>query len=91
MRESDYRRTAGSIGPIATAAVIIYATLGLMLLMIPQSLSNWAKDHDLVLARVLLMPLANRIETASNMIWATYPYLYLRQKYLSATGKNELD
>jgi hypothetical protein len=77
--------------PLATAAVVVYATLELMLFMIPQSLTNWIQDRDSAVTRAVLLPLANAIERTSNMIGANYPYLYLRQKYLSATGKDDAE
>ena len=91
MSEPEHRRTGEGMQPLATAAVVIYATLGLMLFMIPQSLANWIQDHDSAVSRAILLPLANTIERTSNKIGANYPYLYLRQKYLSATGKDDAE
>jgi hypothetical protein len=91
MSKPENRRTGEGMRPVTTAAVVIYATLGLMLFMIPQSLINWINDHDSAVSRVVLLPLANAIERTSSMIGANYPYLYLRQRYLSATKKDDFD
>jgi hypothetical protein len=91
MSESTTPQDGGRSGQITTAAMIIYGTLSIMIFAIPQSISNWLKDRDTMIVRALLLPLANTIETASNLAGVTYPYLYLRKKYLSATGNDEPD
>jgi hypothetical protein len=91
MSEPERRRTGEGMRRLATAAVVIHATLGLTLFMIPQSLINWINDHDSAVSRAVLLAVANAIERTSNMIGTNYPYLYLRQRYPSATGKDDVD
>jgi hypothetical protein len=75
--------------PVLTAGAIIYGTLALLLIAIPQSVVNRLKDLDPGPVQEALLDAAQSIEALSARIGANAPYRWARQLFLDATGKNE--
>jgi hypothetical protein len=76
-------------GPVPTAGVVIYGTLVLLLIAIPQSVVNRLKDLDPGPVQDALLGAAESIEALSVRIGANAPYRRLRQLFLDVTGKND--
>jgi hypothetical protein len=86
----DRRRTGPSAAPpprpLAQAAIVIYATLLLLLIAIPQGLTNWLKNIDPNPVQIAALEAATTIERASNRIAFSWPYHEARRIFLDATG-----
>jgi hypothetical protein len=75
--------------PVRTAAVVIYATLALLVLTIPQSLVNWLHDMEENPVQQVLLPVAEALQAASHKASLDVTYLRARAKFLALTGKEE--
>ena len=73
--------------PLRAAALVIYLTLGLLAVAIPQSLVNWLRDMQGNLAIETLLDGAERLQQASERIGIAVPYLRARAAFLAWTGK----
>jgi hypothetical protein len=75
--------------PVVTAGVVIYGTLALLLIAIPQGLVNWLKDFNPGPAQEALLDGAESFAALSTRMGANAPYRWARTLFLDATGKNE--
>ncbi len=75
--------------PLRTAAVVIYATLGLLAIAIPQSLVNRVRDIDNTAIEEALLPAAEALQKASERVGMTVPYQRARALFLAFAGKEE--
>jgi hypothetical protein len=75
--------------PLAAAAVVIYATLGLLALTVPNGLVNWSRDLQPGARQQAMLAVAQAIERFSGWIGVDRPYAQAREIFLKATGKSE--
>jgi hypothetical protein len=75
--------------PVPTAGAVIYGTLALLLIAIPQSVVNRLKDLDPGPVQGALLEAAESLEALSFRIGANAPYRRLRQLFLDVTGKKD--
>jgi hypothetical protein len=72
--------------PLRTAAIIIYATLALLALTIPQSLTNWLSDMNGNPAQETALRGAEVLRNASESTGVAGVYQRARDKFLSISG-----
>jgi hypothetical protein len=82
-------QAGGNARPILTAAVIIYATLGLLAATIPQSLVNRVRDINNSAVEEALLPAAEALQDASQRAGLTVAYRRARALFLAFAGKEE--
>jgi hypothetical protein len=70
---------------------IIYGTMISIVFAVPQSMSNWVKDLEFQKAQMVLLPVAHAAELVSAFTGADVPYLRVRQLFLEATSRAEMD
>jgi len=75
--------------PVRTAAVIIYATFALLILTIPQGLTNWLRDMNENPAQQILLPAAEAVQSASHRIGLDMAYRRVRAGFHALTGKED--
>jgi hypothetical protein len=75
--------------PVRTAAVIIYATLALLILTIPQSLPNWLRDREESPVQQVLLHAASGVQAASEAIGLDVPYRRARAAFRAWAGKED--
>jgi hypothetical protein len=75
--------------PLRTAAAVIYATLGLLAVAIPQSLVNRVRDINSGAIEEALLPAAEALQQASQRAGLTVPYQRARALFLAVAGKEE--
>jgi hypothetical protein len=75
--------------PLRATAIVIYGTLLLLALAIPQGLVNWLKGFDPSKPQDLALELALAIQSVSNRLGADVPFSSARRAFLDATGKRE--
>jgi hypothetical protein len=75
--------------PVAAAAVVIYATLALLALVIPRGLVNWSRDMEPGPRQQAMLAVAQAIERLSSWSRIDEPYRQAREAFLEATGKSE--
>ncbi len=75
--------------PVRTAAVIIYATLALLVLTIPQGLPNWLRDREESPAQQALLWAATGVEAVSQAIGLDVPYRRARAAFHAWTGRED--
>jgi hypothetical protein len=79
----------GGARPVRTAAVVIYATLALLILTIPQSLPNWLRDMEESPAQQVLLQTASGVQAASQAVGLDIPYRRARAAFHAWTGKED--
>ena len=79
----------GDARPSRTAAVIVYATLALLVLTIPQSLVNWLRDMEENPVQLVLLQAASSMQAASQAIGLDVPYRRARAAFHAWTGKED--
>ena len=79
----------GSAHPVRTAAIVIYATLGLLILTIPQSLPNWLRDMEENPVQQVLLHAASGVQAASQAVGLDIPYRRMRGAFHAWTGKED--
>jgi hypothetical protein len=82
-------RGQGSPNPVRTTAVIVYATLLLLILTIPQSLPNWLRDMEENPVQRALLRGAEALQDASKHMRLDRAYMLARAAFLDATGKQD--
>ncbi len=87
--DSDATREQGGARPVRTAAVIIYATLGLLVLTIPQSLPNWLRDREENPVQQVLLTAASGVQAAAQAVGLDVPYRRARAAFHAWAGKEE--
>ena len=75
--------------PVRTAAIIIYATLALLILTIPQSLPNWLRDMEENPVQQVLLQAASGVQAASELVGLDVPYRWARATFHAWTGKGD--
>jgi hypothetical protein len=80
---------ANKARPLRTAAVVIYATLCLLAIAIPQSLVNRVRDINNSAIEEALLPAAEALQQASERAGLTVPYQHARALFLAFAGKEE--
>ena len=75
--------------PLGAAAVVIYATLGLLALAVPSGLVNWSRDMEPGERQHALLAAAQAIERFSSWTGSNRPYQQAREAFLEVTGKSE--
>jgi hypothetical protein len=75
--------------PLRTTAIVIYATLALLVLTIPGGLVNWSKNFEPGAAQDVLLRTAEALQSLSQRLGANWPYRRGREIFLHATGKRE--
>jgi hypothetical protein len=68
--------------PLRTSFIVIYATLGLLCLAMPQSLVDWAMEMKSGRTRDLLVKIAVRVQALSNRVGAELPFELTRRSFL---------
>ena len=71
---------------LRTAAIVIYATLALLTLTIPQSVSNWLSDMNGNPVQEAALRAAEGLRNASEAIGVAGVYQRARDKFLSISG-----
>jgi hypothetical protein len=79
----------GGARPVRTAAVVIYATLALLILTIPQSLPNWLRDMEENPVQQVLLHAASGVQAASQAVGLDVPYRRARAAFHAWTGKED--
>jgi shikimate 5-dehydrogenase len=74
---------------VRTAAVVIYATLALLILTIPQSLPNWLRDMEENPVQQALLQAASGVQAASQAVGLDIPYRRARAAFHAWTGKED--
>src|SRR5262249_25183701 len=85
--ETEHTGAQGSARPIRTAAIIIYATFALLILSIPQSLSNWLRDMEESPMQQVLLHAASGVQAAAQAVGLNVPYRRVRAALHAWTGK----
>jgi hypothetical protein len=75
--------------PLATAAIVIYATLALLAIAVPRGLVNWTKNFEPSAPREITLRVAETIQTLSHCIGADWLYAKARAEFLTLTGKRD--
>jgi hypothetical protein len=74
---------------LRTVVTVVYATLLVLALTIPQAVPNWLKGFEPGQPRDLLLDVTLAVQSFSNSMGADRPYHELRRLFLDATGKRE--
>jgi len=74
---------------LRTSATVIYATLAVLALTIPQAVPNWLKDFEPGQPRDVLLDVTLAVQSFSNRMGTDWAYHELRRLFLDATGKRE--
>ena len=75
--------------PLRSSAIVIYGTLALLALTIPQGLSNWLKGFEPSAPQDLLLTTALSVQSMSNTLGLNEPFYRARRIFLDVTGKRE--
>jgi shikimate 5-dehydrogenase len=87
--EGAANRGQGGAGPVRTAAVVIYATLALLIVTIPQSLPNWLRDMEENPVQQVLLQAASGVQAAAQAVGLDVPYRRARAAFHAWTGKED--
>jgi hypothetical protein len=79
----------GAAPTVRTAAVIVYATLALLIVTIPQSLPNWLRDMEDNPAQQVLLRAAETVQAASQAVGLDVPYRRARAAFRAWSGKED--
>jgi len=74
---------------LRTVAVVIYVTLALLVLAIPQAVPNWLKGFEPSGTQSLLLDAALAVQSFANRMGADWAYHEARRIFLETTGKRE--
>lgn len=69
------------------ASIVLYATLALLWLAIPQSISNWSRDYLPAAIAAYAIPAAENLEKFARVFRVGALYDWSRERFLSATRK----
>ena len=87
--EDLHPRPGRAANPVRSAAVIIYATFALLVLTIPQSLSNWLRDMEENPAQQACLHVAEAVQSASHRVGLDVAYREARAAFHALTGKED--
>jgi shikimate 5-dehydrogenase len=79
----------GGARAVRTAAVVIYATLALLILTIPQALPNWLRDMEENPVQQVLLQAASGVQAAAQAVGLDVPYRRARAAFHAWTGKED--
>jgi hypothetical protein len=82
-------RQQGGAHPVRSATVIIYATLLLLILTIPQSLTNWLRDMEENPVQEVLLHAADTVQAASHWVGVDAVYIRARSAFFRFAGKED--
>jgi hypothetical protein len=77
---------AASAHPLRKAAFVIYLTLTMLAIAIPQSLVNWLGDMNGNPVQEMLLRGAEALRYASEQAGIAIPYLRAREAFIAAAG-----
>jgi hypothetical protein len=80
---------ARSRNRILRIGVVLYLTLGILAVTIPQNLVNWLKGLKPSPAQEVLIPYAEGLERIAARIGTEEPYKFTRALFLKLTGKDD--
>ena len=91
---ANAKKTGGGAGQggartVRTTAVIVYATLALLILTIPQSLPNWLRDMEENPVQQVLLRAASGVQAAAQAVGLDVPYRRARAAFHAWTGKED--
>ncbi len=91
MANTDELQSDGGHGgnPVRTAAIIIYATFALLILTIPQSLTNWLRDMNENPVQQALLVAVDAVQSASHRVGLDVAYRRARAGFYALTGKED--
>ena len=72
--------------PLRTAAMVIYLTLALLVVMIPQSMVNWLGDMNANVVQESLFRAAESLRKVADATGAATPYRRARALFLALKG-----
>lgn len=85
----DAGRAAECGRPLRTAAMVIYGTLLLLMLAVPQGLVNWLRDMEDNPAQQVILRGAEAVQIVSRRLHADTVYVQARAAFLALTGKSD--
>jgi hypothetical protein len=85
--QTQARHGQGTAPKVRTAAVVIYATLALLILTIPQSLPNWLRDMEENPPQQVLLHAAEAVQAVSQAVGLDVPYRHARAAFRAWAGK----
>jgi hypothetical protein len=74
---------------LRTIAIVTYATLALLALMIPQAAVNWLSEFNPNPVRDTALSVARAVQGVSEALYLDRPYRGGRAAFLAITGKTE--
>jgi hypothetical protein len=80
---------SGKASPLHTAATVVYATLILLAIAIPQSLVHRVQDINSNALEGALLPAAEALQNAAERTGLTVPYQRARALFLAFAGKED--
>jgi hypothetical protein len=83
-RSSDPPRH--EIGSLRKTAVVVYATLFLLALTIPESLVSWIRDMKSIEIQEALLPAAQALQRLGEETRLSVPYTRAREAFLALTS-----
>ena len=86
---TEGNRGQGTAHTVRTAAVVIYATLALLIVTIPQSLPNWLRDMEENPVQQVLLHAASGVQAAAQAVGLDVPYRRARAAFHAWTGKED--
>jgi hypothetical protein len=75
--------------PLRTTAVVIYATLALLVAAIPQSLTNWLREMKSSEVQEKLLRCTETLQSLSERAGWTTPYRRGRELFLALKGSED--
>jgi hypothetical protein len=75
--------------PLRSVSIVIYATLALLAITIPQSLGNWLQDMKSGELREWFLPAAEALRGAADRANISAPYRRGRELFLLVSGHEE--
>ena len=72
---------------LRTISIVLYATLALLWLAIPQSVSNWSRDYLPAFAQPAAVPITAAVETIANATRIPLLYAAAREQFQAATKR----
>lgn len=73
--------------PLRSSAITLFATLALLWLAIPQSVSNWSRDYLPEFTQPIAAPITGAVETIADATRIPKLYAKARDSFQSATKK----
>jgi hypothetical protein len=79
----------GSGHPLRDAAIVIYATLFLLVLAIPQSLTNWLRDMRTTELQEVALRAAEGLQSVSERAGLATAYRRSRNLFIAVSGQQD--